>query len=136
MMTVHSAKGLEFPIVFLVGLEDGIFPHSRSLSDVKELEEERRLAYVAITRAEQILYVTHAMRRRAYGEDLASEPSQFLNEMPVELIEDLSPGPSWLSYARSSSTMAAKAAVSSLRGETPPPIPKTIYAASTHQAAH
>src|SRR4029077_2649285 len=68
LMTAHMAKGLEFPIVFLVGLEDGIFPHSRSLNDPKELEEERRLAYVAITRAENILYVTHSMRRRTYGE--------------------------------------------------------------------
>ena len=135
LMTAHMAKGLEFPVVFLVGLEDGVFPHSRSLSDPKELEEERRLAYVAITRAEKILYVTHAMRRRAYGEDLASEPSQFLNEMPLELIEDLSPGSSWLSYSRSSSTLAAKAAVSSLRGETPPPKPKNIYAGKTYNTA-
>ncbi len=78
LMTVHSAKGLEFPTVFLVGLEDGIFPHSRSINDPKELEEERRLAYVAITRAEKVLYVTHSMRRRVYGEDIAAEPSQFL----------------------------------------------------------
>jgi DNA helicase-2/ATP-dependent DNA helicase PcrA len=100
LMTVHSAKGLEFPIVFLVGLEDGIFPHSRSIGDQKELEEERRLAYVAITRAEKLLYITHAMRRRVYGEEIAAEPSQFLNEMPLELIHDLSYGSSWLSYAR------------------------------------
>jgi len=75
LMTVHSAKGLEFPIVFLVGLEDGIFPHSRSINDPKELEEERRLAYVAITRAEKMLYVTHSMRRRVYGEEIVAEPS-------------------------------------------------------------
>ena len=74
LMTVHSAKGLEFPVVFLVGLEDGVFPHSRSLNDEKEMEEERRLAYVAITRAEKILYVTHSMRRRVYGEEIAAEP--------------------------------------------------------------
>ncbi len=67
MMTVHAAKGLEFPIVFLVGLEDGIFPHARTINDPNELEEERRLAYVAITRAEKSLYITHAMRRRVYG---------------------------------------------------------------------
>jgi DNA helicase-2/ATP-dependent DNA helicase PcrA len=100
LMTVHSAKGLEFPIVFLVGLEDGIFPHSRSINDPKELEEERRLAYVAITRAEKLLYITHSMRRRVYGEEIAAEPSQFLNEMPLELIDDLSYGSSWLSFAR------------------------------------
>jgi DNA helicase-2/ATP-dependent DNA helicase PcrA len=103
LMTAHSAKGLEFPLVFIVGLEDGLFPHSRSATDPAELEEERRLCYVAMTRAERFLYVTHAMKRRVYGEELASEPSQFLNEMPLDLIEDLSRGNSWLSYARGSS---------------------------------
>lgn len=102
LMTAHSAKGLEFPVVFIVGLEDGLFPHSRSATDPAELEEERRLAYVAMTRAERFLYVTHAMKRRVYGEELASEPSQFLNEMPIDLIEDLSLGKSWLSFARGS----------------------------------
>lgn len=102
LMTAHSAKGLEFPLVFLVGLEDGLFPHSRSLSDASDIEEERRLAYVAMTRAERFLYITHAVKRRVYGEELASEPSQFLNEMPLELIDDLSRGRSWLSFARGS----------------------------------
>jgi ATP-dependent DNA helicase UvrD/PcrA len=102
LLTAHSAKGLEFPLVFIVGLEDGLFPHSRSATDAAELEEERRLCYVAITRAERYLYVTHAMKRRVYGEELASEPSQFLNEMPLELMEDLSLGKSWLSFARGS----------------------------------
>jgi DNA helicase-2/ATP-dependent DNA helicase PcrA len=105
LMTAHSAKGLEFPLVFIVGLEDGLFPHSRSATDPAELEEERRLAYVAMTRAEKFLYVTHAMKRRVYGEELASEPSQFLNEMPLELMEDLSNGKSWLSFARGSATI-------------------------------
>jgi DNA helicase-2/ATP-dependent DNA helicase PcrA len=105
LMTVHSAKGLEFPLVFIAGLEDGLFPHSRSATDPAQLEEERRLAYVAMTRAERYLYVTHAMKRRVYGEELASEPSQFLNEMPIELLEDLSLGKSWLSFARGSSTL-------------------------------
>jgi DNA helicase-2/ATP-dependent DNA helicase PcrA len=102
LLTAHSAKGLEFPLVFIVGLEDGLFPHSRSATDPAELEEERRLCYVAITRAERYLYVTHAMKRRVYGEELASEPSQFLNEMPLDLIDDLSTGKSWLSFARGS----------------------------------
>ena len=102
LMTAHSAKGLEFPLVFIVGLEDGLFPHSRSLSDASDIEEERRLCYVAMTRAEKYLYVTHAVKRRVYGEELASEPSQFLNEMPLELIEDISRGRSWLSFARGS----------------------------------
>jgi DNA helicase-2/ATP-dependent DNA helicase PcrA len=105
LMTAHSAKGLEFPLVFIVGLEDGLFPHSRSATDPAELEEERRLCYVAMTRAERLLYVTHAMKRRVYGEELASEPSQFLNEMPLDLMEDLSRGNSWLSFARGSSAI-------------------------------
>ena len=98
LMTVHAAKGLEFPLVFVVGLEEGLFPHSRAATDRAELEEERRLAYVAMTRAERYLYVTHAMKRRVYGEELASEPSTFLNEMPTDLLEDLSLGKSWLSF--------------------------------------
>jgi DNA helicase-2/ATP-dependent DNA helicase PcrA len=105
LMTIHSAKGLEFPLVFIVGLEDGLFPHSRSATDPAELEEERRLAYVAMTRAERFLYVTHAMKRRVYGEELASEPSPFLNEMPIDMLEDLSLGKSWLSFARGSSAI-------------------------------
>ncbi|MDT5121275.1 MAG: ATP-dependent helicase UvrD/PcrA [Acidobacteriota bacterium] len=118
LMTMHAAKGLEFPLVFIVGLEDGLFPHSRSATDPAELEEERRLCYVAITRAERFLYVTHAMKRRVYGEEMASEPSQFLNEMPLDLMEDLSRGNSWLSFARSSSTLENKQAASALRGDT------------------
>jgi DNA helicase-2/ATP-dependent DNA helicase PcrA len=105
LMTAHSAKGLEFPLVFIAGLEDGLFPHSRSATDPAEMEEERRLCYVAMTRAERFLYVTHAMKRRVYGEELASEPSQFLNEMPLDLMEDLSRGNSWLSFARGSSAI-------------------------------
>ncbi|MBD0370987.1 MAG: UvrD-helicase domain-containing protein [Pyrinomonadaceae bacterium] len=118
LMTMHSAKGLEFPLVFIVGLEDGLFPHSRAAADPSEMEEERRLCYVAITRAERFLYLTHAMKRRVYGEEMASEPSQFLNEMPLDLIEDLSRGASWLSFARNSSTLENRHAARALRGET------------------
>jgi len=136
LMTVHSAKGLEFPIVFLVGLEDGIFPHSRSINDPKELEEERRLAYVAITRAEKLLYVTHSMRRRVYGEEIAAEPSQFLNELPIELIEDLTPGPSWLSYAKSSGVQTSRAAAATLRNDDyVPPKKKNLYTGQTYNSA-
>jgi DNA helicase-2/ATP-dependent DNA helicase PcrA len=135
LMTVHSAKGLEFPIVFIVGLEDGIFPHSRSVNDPKELEEERRLAYVAITRAEELLYVTHSMRRRTYGEEIASEPSQFLNEMPLELIDDLSRGPSWLSFARGSVAKESKYAVAALRGQTTVEKPRNVYTGKTYDNA-
>jgi len=116
LLTVHSAKGLEFPVVFIVGMEDGLFPHARSASDKAALEEERRLAYVAITRAEKYLYVTHAMKRRVYGEELASEPSQFLNEMPLEIMEDLSRGASWLSFARGSSRLESRQAARALSG--------------------
>lgn len=135
LMTVHSAKGLEFPVVFLVGLEDGIFPHSRSINDPKELEEERRLAYVAITRAEKLLYVTHSMRRRVFGEEIAAEPSQFLNEMPLELIEDLSYGSSWLSYARSTTTQSHKYAAAALRGEVRQEKPRNLYTGKTYNSS-
>jgi len=121
LMTMHSAKGLEFPVVFIVGMEDGLFPHSRASADQAEMEEERRLCYVAITRAERHLYLSHAMRRRVYGEEMASEPSQFLNELPLEAVEDLSRGASWLSFARSSSALESRHAARVLRGETPKP---------------
>ena len=134
LMTVHSAKGLEFHIVFIVGLEDGIFPHSRSINDEKELEEERRLAYVAITRAEEQLYVTHSLRRRVYGEEMAAEPSQFLNELPLDLIEDLSRGPSWLSFVRSGPGGQSRAAAAG--GETYiPEKPKNLYTGKTYNSA-
>lgn len=86
-MTVHSAKGLEFPAVFIVGLEEGVFPHSRSLMDRNELEEERRLMYVAMTRAMDRLYLLHARTRMLYGESHSNAPSQFLDEIDEELIQ-------------------------------------------------
>ncbi|HBF39668.1 MAG TPA: DNA helicase PcrA [Firmicutes bacterium] len=86
MMTLHSAKGLEFPVVFLVGLEEGLFPHSRSLMENRELEEERRLCYVGITRARQRLYITYANMRTMYGNFNNSIPSRFLMELPKESI--------------------------------------------------
>ncbi|MGH3192797.1 MAG: DNA helicase PcrA [Streptosporangiaceae bacterium] len=87
MMTLHTAKGLEFPVVFLTGLEEEVFPHQRSLTNKKELEEERRLAYVGITRAEQRLYLTRALRRNWYGRPAFHEQSRFLGEIPDELVE-------------------------------------------------
>jgi len=87
LMTVHSAKGLEFPVVFLIGLEEGILPHSRSLLEKDELEEERRLMYVAITRAKDKLYLLRARNRTLYGETQAASPSQFLEDIDQELIE-------------------------------------------------
>ena len=98
LMTMHAAKGLEFPVVFIAGLEESVFPNARVKDSEADLEEERRLCYVAITRAERNLYLTHAMRRRVYGTELPAEPSRFLNEFPHALIQDLSPGPSWLRY--------------------------------------
>ena len=86
-MTLHTAKGLEFPVVFLTGLEDGIFPHMRSLSDPKELEEERRLAYVGITRARERLYLSRAISRSAWGAANYNPPSRFLDELPSEVVE-------------------------------------------------
>jgi DNA helicase-2/ATP-dependent DNA helicase PcrA len=87
MMTVHSAKGLEFPYVFLAGLEEGIFPHNRSMTDRLELEEERRLMYVAITRAMEGVYLLHAQSRMLYGEERSNAPSQFLADIDENLIE-------------------------------------------------
>ena len=89
LMTMHIAKGLEFPAVFLVGMEDGIFPHLRSLGDPVELEEERRLCYVGITRAERHLYVSHAWSRMIFGSTSSNIPSRFLNEIPSELVRDV-----------------------------------------------
>ena len=87
MMTLHSAKGLEFPTVVLAGLEEGLFPHSRSREDEAELEEERRLCYVGITRARKQLVLTSAARRRVFGEYQNTEPSRFIDEIPADLIE-------------------------------------------------
>ncbi|MGI9136045.1 MAG: DNA helicase PcrA [Candidatus Nanopelagicales bacterium] len=87
LMTLHTAKGLEFPVVFLTGMEDGVFPHMRSLGDPKELEEERRLAYVGITRARQRLYLTRSMMRSAWGSPAFNPPSRFLDEIPDEVMQ-------------------------------------------------
>ena len=88
LMTLHAAKGLEFPVVFLTGLDEGLFPHSRTLLDPSQVEEERRLAYVGITRAERQLYVTNATTRTMYGRISAYMPSRFLAEIPPQLMED------------------------------------------------
>jgi DNA helicase-2/ATP-dependent DNA helicase PcrA len=91
MMTLHSAKGLEFPVVFLAGMEDGLFPHQRSVADLAGLEEERRLCYVGATRAMRRLYVTYAEQRRLYGVDTYGTPSRFISELPEDLIEEVRP---------------------------------------------
>ncbi len=100
LMTLHSAKGLEFPVVFLIGAEEGIFPHIRALTDPDELEEERRLAYVGITRARQKLYIGHAWSRSLFGTTNYNPPSRFIEEIPSELVISIG-GPK--TYGRSSS---------------------------------
>jgi DNA helicase-2/ATP-dependent DNA helicase PcrA len=87
LMTMHSAKGLEFPVVFIAGMEEGVFPHSRSLTEKDEMEEERRLAYVGMTRANSRLYLLYAFERRLYGLLQANPPSRFIEEIPEELRE-------------------------------------------------
>ncbi|WP_420828851.1 DNA helicase PcrA [Metabacillus dongyingensis] len=89
LMTLHSAKGLEFPVVFLMGVEEGVFPHSRSLMEEAEMEEERRLAYVGITRAEKELYITNAKMRTLFGRTSMNPESRFISEIPSELLENL-----------------------------------------------
>ncbi|HEU5033981.1 MAG TPA: DNA helicase PcrA [Mycobacteriales bacterium] len=100
LMTLHTAKGLEFPVVFLTGMEDGVFPHLRSLGDAKELEEERRLAYVGITRAEQRLHLSRSLVRSAWGAPSYNPASRFLDDIPAELVD----------WSGASETSAAKAA--------------------------
>ncbi|MED1471702.1 DNA helicase PcrA [Bacillus salipaludis] len=91
LMTLHSAKGLEFPVVFLIGMEEGVFPHSRSLMEEAEMEEERRLAYVGITRAEQSLFLTNAQMRTLFGRTNMNPASRFIKEIPEDLLEDAVP---------------------------------------------
>jgi DNA helicase-2/ATP-dependent DNA helicase PcrA len=87
LMTLHNAKGLEFEVVFMVGMEDGVFPHYRSMGDSGELEEERRLAYVGVTRARRRLYLTHAWGRSLFGGQNFNPPSRFLSEIPTHLLD-------------------------------------------------
>ncbi|MDE6292942.1 MAG: ATP-binding domain-containing protein [Bacilli bacterium] len=89
LMTIHSAKGLEFTVVFLVGMEEGIFPHANSVGEEDGLEEERRLCYVGITRAKEILYLTNSKRRMLYGKDTMNPPSRFIDEINQEYVERL-----------------------------------------------
>jgi DNA helicase-2/ATP-dependent DNA helicase PcrA len=92
LMTLHNAKGLEFPVVFIIGLEDGVFPHYRSMGDPAHLEEERRLMYVGVTRARERLYMTYAWSRTLFGSTSYSPPSRFLGEIPTELVRALEEG--------------------------------------------
>ena len=103
LMTLHAAKGLEFPIVFMAGMEEGVFPHSRTLMDVSQLEEERRTCYVGITRAERKLYLTYARTRMLYGRTNANPPSRFLKEIPEEYLEQLVPRRNAYGFANANS---------------------------------
>ncbi len=117
MMTLHTAKGLEFPTVFLTGMEEGIFPHSRTLGDPTEIEEERRLAYVGLTRARQRLYLSRAEYRSSWGAPMYNPPSRFLSEIPEELV-------TWNEVQRSSSMTTRTSGLglsSSPRSFGPPP---------------
>jgi len=135
LMTMHSAKGLEFPLVFIVGLEEGLFPHSRASASEEDLEEERRLCYVAITRAQRDLYVTHAMQRRIFGEEDATEPSRFLNELPLELMNNLSTGPSWLGFAERPETRQNREAAAAMRNDPTRAVKKTSnYSGKTYNS--
>src|SRR4029434_9130586 len=121
-MTIQCAKGLEFPLVFIVGLEEGLFPHSRASASEEDLEEERRLCYVAITRAQRDLYITHAMQRRIFGEEDVTEHSRFLNKLPLELMQNLSSGPSWLGFAERPETRHNREAAAAMRSEPSRPV--------------
>jgi len=108
LMTLHAAKGLEFPVVFLIGMEENVFPHSRSMMDDEEMEEERRLAYVGITRAEQELYLTHAKMRTLYGRTNMNPMSRFIKEIPEDLIQGMEEANESIFGSFSQSTPKAK----------------------------
>ncbi|MCW2277973.1 DNA helicase PcrA [Heliophilum fasciatum] len=131
LMTMHSSKGLEFPVVFLTGMEDNLFPSSRSIHEEKLMEEERRLCYVAITRAREELYLTRALCRQIFGNTVSYRASCFFEEIPAELLEDVSParpsrwgGSSWGQRSAYSGT-AAVAAVAGSTGSFKPAEPAT-----------
>lgn len=131
LMTLHAAKGLEFPVVFLVGLDEGLFPHSRTLMDPEQVEEERRLAYVGITRAERQLYVTNAVTRTMYGRISAYMPSRFLEEIPPQLMEDYH-RKSAMPQSRSTATVPGRQRVSILTKPVASSLPKKHAVTDTY----
>lgn len=120
LMTLHSAKGLEFAYVFLAGMEEGIFPHSRTLMSETELEEERRLCYVGITRAQRKLYLTNARMRTIYGNSVMYPPSRFLSEVPRELIEAHVPKNTMLAASQKTSPVAERPRLTLIQKDRPP----------------
>ncbi|MCI7059398.1 MAG: DNA helicase PcrA [Megasphaera elsdenii] len=131
LMTLHAAKGLEFPVVFLTGLDEGLFPHSRTLLDPSQVEEERRLAYVGITRAERQLYVTNATTRTMYGRISAYMPSRFLAEIPPQLMEDYH-RKSAVPQSRSTATVPGRQRVSILTKPVASSLPKKHAVTDTY----
>lgn len=131
LMTLHAAKGLEFPVVFLTGLDEGLFPHSRTLLDPAQVEEERRLAYVGITRAERQLYVTNAITRTMYGRISAYMPSRFLAEIPPQLMEDYH-RKSAMPQSRSTATVPGRQRVSILTKPVASSLPKKHAVTDTY----
>ena len=119
LMTLHTAKGLEFPVVFLTGLEDGVFPHLRSLGDNRELEEERRLAYVGITRAQQRLYMSRAVTRGAWGQPQYNPASRFLEELPEDLLRWERTGSAYTSWSGTGGGVGGRAGRQGLAGNSP-----------------
>ncbi|MFT3851167.1 MAG: 3'-5' exonuclease [Ilumatobacteraceae bacterium] len=122
LMTLHSAKGLEFPVVFVIGMEDGVFPHVRALNEPTEMEEERRLAYVGITRAQELLHLSHAWSRQLFGTTNYNAPSRFLDEIPAELVDEQGNVGGHGSYGRQSYRQRAS------YGGDPPPYRRTARA--------
>jgi DNA helicase-2/ATP-dependent DNA helicase PcrA len=129
LLTLHTAKGLEFQVVFMIGMEEGLFPHSRSAGDAEQMEEERRLAYVGITRAKDVLYLTRAFRRSNYGFDEPTMPSRFLGDIPPELLDNAD------SRKRGGSTITTPRAAQQMSSQwhrpspvkAPPPQPSAGY---------
>ncbi|MDQ0992574.1 DNA helicase PcrA [Streptomyces sp. V3I7] len=144
LMTLHTAKGLEFPVVFLTGMEDGVFPHMRALGQTKELEEERRLAYVGITRARERLYLTRSAMRSAWGQPSYNPPSRFLEEVPESYLEWKRTGPvaksagpasgiaASLSSSRSRSSAAGASGFATRRTSDKPVVALTVGDRVTH----
>ncbi|MFG2553575.1 DNA helicase PcrA [Streptomyces sp. NPDC048581] len=145
LMTLHTAKGLEFPVVFLTGMEDGVFPHMRSLGQTKELEEERRLAYVGITRARERLYLTRSSMRSAWGQPSYNPPSRFLEEIPAAHVDwkrtgataPVSSGPAAgvaasLSSSRSRSSASGASGFATRRGSEKPVVALAVGDRVTH----
>ncbi|WP_217235148.1 DNA helicase PcrA [Streptomyces sp. AC555_RSS877] len=145
LMTLHTAKGLEFPVVFLTGMEDGVFPHMRSLGQPKELEEERRLAYVGITRARERLYLTRSSMRSAWGQPSYNPPSRFLEEIPAQHVDwkrtgamaPMSPGPASgvaasLSSSRSRSSASGASGFATRRTSEKPTVSLAVGDRVTH----